>query len=184
MRRTLTGNLEHLAPLALLRLVSATSPSGILEIDTPDGLLRLEVERGRVARPTNPDLEKAATILGCRRGEFRFTPGETKRLQGEAMNLTDFAEAVGAAASHLEMELVLEESYVDGSEPPKPPHIHVLPNRPMQDPLDELLSDIEAEAPGELLFAHVGVVTQDPHAPLGIKEFKELAEAKLKKLEY
>ena len=162
MRRTLTGNLEHLAPLTLLRLVSATSPSGILEIDTPDGLLRLEVERGRVARPTKHDLEKAATILGCRRGEFRFTPGETRRLQGEVMNLTDFAEAVGAAASHPEMEIGLEESPVDASKPPTTPQIHVLPTQPMQNPLDELLSDIEADAPGELLFANVGVVTQDP----------------------
>jgi hypothetical protein len=161
MKRTLTGSLEHLAPLALLRLVSATSPSGILEIDTPDGMLRLEVERGRIAKPAKPDLEKAGAILGCRQGEFRFTPGEIRRLEGDAMSLTDFAEAAGAAASNLEMEPLPEEEFVESSDSPQP-NIHVLPTQPMQNPLDQLLSDLEANAPGELLFAEIGVLTQDP----------------------
>ena len=162
MRRTLFGSLEHLAPPALLRLVSATSPSGVLEIETAEGLLRLEVERGRVAMPTKLDLENAAEILGCRRGEFRFTPGEVQHFEGEVMSLTAFAEAAGAAASNLQMELLLEDEFLDSSNPLPRANIHVLPTQPLQNPLDELLSDLEAEAPGELLFAKVGVVTQDP----------------------
>ena len=162
MRRTLSGSLEHLAPPALLRLVSATSPSGVLEIETADGLLRLEVERGRVAMPTKSDLEKAGEILSHRRGDFRFTPGEIQRLKGEVMSLTAFAEAAGVAASNLQMELLLEDEILENSIQLPQAKIHVLPTQPLQNPLDELLSDLEAEAPGDLLFANVGVVTQDP----------------------
>ena len=109
MKRTLSGSLEHLAPPALLRLVSATSPSGVLEIETPGGLLRLEVERGRVVVPSKEDLETAGQILNCQSGEFRFTPSEIHRLDGEVMNLTAFAEAADAAASNLRMEQLLED---------------------------------------------------------------------------
>jgi hypothetical protein len=162
VRRTLSGSLEHLAPPALLRLVSATSPSGILEIETADGLLRLDVSRGHVAMPSKPDLETAGKILGCRRGEFRFTPAEVRRFEGDAMSLTAFAEAAGAAASHVEIELFLEEDLLETSGSLPRANIHVLPTQPLQNPLDELLSDLEADTPGELLFAKVGVVTQDP----------------------
>ena len=170
MRRTLSGSLEHLAPQALLRLVSATSPSGVLEIETPDGSLHLDVERGRVAMPGKHDLEKAGRILGCRDGEFRFTPGEMQRLDGDVMSLTAFAEVAGAAASNLEMELLLEEDFLEVSRLPQQANIHVLPTQPLQNPLDELLSDLEAETPGELLFAEVGLMTQDPRWWRGVLE--------------
>lgn len=162
MRRTLSGNLEHLAPPALLRLVSATSPSGVLEIDTPEGLLRLEVERGRVALPDKAELEHAGRVLGCRAGEFRFTPKEIRRLEGEVMKLTAFAEAAGSAASNLELELLLDEDFYQDSQRLQQTNIHFLPDQPLQNPLDDLLSDLEGEAPGDLLLAEVGVVTQDP----------------------
>ena len=162
MRRTLSGSLEHLAPPALLRLVSATSPSGVLEIETDDGLLRLEVERGRVAVPSKADLETAGKIIGCRHGEYRFTPGEIRRLEGDLVNLTAFAEAAGAAASKLKMELLLDDDDVEGRGSHPRPNIHVLPAEPLQNPLDQLLADLEADAPGELLFAKIGLVTQDP----------------------
>ena len=162
MRRPLFGSLEHLAPPALLRLVSATSPSGVLEIETAEGLLHFEVERGRVAAPTKADLEKAGRILGCRRGEFRFTPREIQSVKGDVMSLTAFAEAAGAAVSSLQMERLLEDDFLEISNPLPQANIHVLPTQPLENPLDELLSDLEAEAPGELLFAKVGVVTQDP----------------------
>jgi hypothetical protein len=78
------------------------------------------------------------------------------------MSLTAFAEAAGAAASNLQMELLLEDEFFETSTPPARANIHVLPAEPLQNPLDEMLSDLEAEAPNELLFANVGVVTQDP----------------------
>lgn len=162
MRRTLSGSLEHLAPPALLRLVSATSPSGVLEIETADGSIRLDVERGCIAMPSKPDLETAGKILGCRRGEFRFTPGEIRRLEGDVMSLSAFAEAAGAAASSFEMELLLEKDLPDARRPESRAKVHVLPVEPLENPLDELLSDLEADTQGELLFAELGVATQDP----------------------
>ena len=112
--------------------------------------------------PTKSDLEKAGKILDSRRGEFRFTPGEIQPVKGEVMSLTAFAEAAGAAASNLQMDLLLEDEFHDRSDLLPQAKIHVLPTQPLQNPLDELLSGLEAEAPGELLFAKVGVVTQDP----------------------
>jgi hypothetical protein len=170
VRRTLSGSLEHLTPPALLRLVSVTSPSGVLEIETEDGSLRLDVERGAVVMPSKGDLEAAGKIIGCRRGEFRFTPGEVRRLEGETVSLAAFAEAAGAAAARLEVEHFLVNEGLDGLESVPRANIHVLPSEPMQNPLDELLSDLEAEAPNELLFANIGAVTQDPRWWRGVLE--------------
>ena len=162
MRRTLSGSLKHLAPPALLRLVSATSPSGVLEIETVDGVLRLEVERGRVAMPEKVELERAGKVIRCQKGEFRFTPGEIQPIEGEVMSLTAFTGAASAAASNLHMDMLFEGEFPEMSSPLPEAKIHVLPAEPPRNPLDKLLSDLEEEAPAELLFATVGVVTQDP----------------------
>jgi len=162
MKRVLSGSLEHLPPMALLRLVSATSPSGVLELETSAGSLCLEVDRGRVRRPPAEELESAGKVLGCQHGEFRFSPGEVSPLEGEVLSLTAFAEAAGTAARYLEVDRLLEEDFVEISRPVESAHIHVLPAEPPQNPLDDLLADLEMEAPGELLFAQVGVVAQDP----------------------
>jgi hypothetical protein len=142
--------------------VSVTSPSGILEIETEDGSLRLDVERGHVVMPSEADLEAAGRIIGCRQGEYRFTPGEVRRLDGEIVSLVAFVEAARAAAARLEVEHFLVDEDLVGRGSLPSPNIHMLPSEPLQNPLDELLSDLEAEAPGELLFAEIGVVTQDP----------------------
>lgn len=162
MKRVLSGSLEHLPPMALLRLVSATSPSGVLELETAEGSLCLEVDRGRVKRPPKEDLESAGKVLGCRRGEFRFSPGEVSPLEGAVVSLTAFAEAAGGAARYLEVDRLLAEDSVEISRSMTGTRIHVLPAEPVQNPLDDLLADLELEAPGELLFAQVGVVAQDP----------------------
>ena len=112
--------------------------------------------------PTKLELENAGEVLGSRSGEFRFTPREIQPVKGEVMSLTAFVEAAGAAASDVQMELLLEDEFKEISNPMPQANIHVLPTQPMQNPLDDLLSDLEAEAPGELLFAKVGVITQDP----------------------
>jgi hypothetical protein len=162
VKRVVSGTLEHLSPPVLLRLVSATSPSGVLEIETADGSLRLEVDRGCVAMPPRTELERVGKVLGSREGRFRFAPGDVCRLEGEVISLTAFAEAAGAAASNFEVDRLLELDFLDASMPPGRANIHVLPSEPPQDPLHDLLSDLEAEAPGDLLFAEIGVAAQDP----------------------
>ena len=162
MKRVLSGSLEHLPPMALLRLVSATSPSGVLELETAEGSLCLDVDRGHVRRPPKGDLESAGKVLGCRSGEFRFSPGEVSPHDGELLSLTAFAEAADAAARYLEVDRLLAEDSVEISRRAKGANIHVLPSEPAQNPLDDLLADLEIEAPGELLFVQIGVVAQDP----------------------
>ncbi len=161
MRRVLSGNLEHLAPTALLRLVSATSPSGILELDTTDGSLRLEVDRGRVRMPSRSELASAGQVLACRHGGFRFSPHEVAPHEGEVLSLTAFAEAAGAAASNQEVDRLLEEELIEISQPLSRANIHVLPSEPPQNPLADLLADLEVEASTGLLVARVGVAVQD-----------------------
>ncbi|MEJ2189203.1 MAG: DUF4388 domain-containing protein [Acidobacteriota bacterium] len=169
MKRALSGSLEHLAPQALLRLVSATSPSGVLELVTEVGSLRLEVERGRVAVPSPDDLRHAARVLRCVDGFFRFEPTEPPGIEGEGLSLTAFADAALASGREssssdpsVEIERLLDEEVFEIAQLEDRPNIHVLPSEPPQNPLEDLLADLEAEAPGELLFAQVGVVAQDP----------------------
>jgi len=162
VKRVLSGSLEHLAPAALLRLVSATSPSGILELETADGSLRLEVDRGRVKMPSRSELVSAGRVLACRRGEFRFSPHEVEPHEGEVLSLTAFAETAGGAASNLEVDRLLGEEFLEVSLPLSRTNIHVLPSEPSQNPLDDLLADLEVDAPTELLIARVGVAVQDP----------------------
>ena len=177
MKRTLSGNLEHLAPPALLRLVSATSPSGVLELVTDAGSLRLEVDRGQVGVPSEADLRHASKVLQCTNGVFRFEPCKIPRIEGEAVSLTAFSDAAAAghraspgAGSSVEIERLLDGVVFEISQPESRTNIHVLPAAPPQNPLDDLLSDLEAEAPEELLFAQVGVVAQDPRAWRGSLE--------------
>ena len=162
MRRPLSGSLEHLSPPALLRLVSATSPSGVLELETEVGSLRLEVKRGRVAVPTTEELENAGRILACRSGGFRFAPGHVGELEGDALTLTAFADAAGAAASDLKLGSLLDGDFVESSPPTLESNLHFLPSEALPNPLDDLLADLESGAPEELLVSRIGVVAQDP----------------------
>ena len=170
MRRILSGSLKHLAPPALLRLVSATSPSGILELVTDAGSLRLEVDRGQVGMPSEVDLRHAGQVLECCDGAFRFEPCQVTSLEDGGLSLTDFADMavaslrqpVSDAGRETEVDRLLAGEVFEISRPASHANIHVLPSAPLQNPLDDLLADLEAEAPEELLFAQVGVVAQDP----------------------
>jgi hypothetical protein len=166
----LTGSLRHLAPTVLVRLLSATSPSGVLELVTDVGSLRLEIFAGRVPVPTLEELRQAGRVLRCADGAFRFEPMEVSPLQGEALTLAAFAEAVQTVerglepsfASDVDLECLLSGEIVNLARPAQLANIHVLPEAPLEDPLHELLSDLEAIAPGELLLTQVVVVGQDP----------------------
>ena len=166
VRRSLSGRLENLAPTTLLRLISATSPSGVLEVDTNRGLLRLEVDRGRVPLPSPEKLKIAREVLASRSGEFRFLPCEVHHAGSEVLSLAEFAEAAdpvrrGSGPVHAADPSAAGEGVA--SEGPK---IHVLPSAPLLDPLDDLLSDLEFEVSSQLLAAEVGVVAEDPQRGL------------------
>ncbi len=170
MKRILSGSLKHLAPPALLRLLSATSPSGVLELVTDAGSLRLEVVFGRIPVPTVDELRHAGHVLRCADGAFRFEPCELRSPSGDVMTLTSFAEAAQAVergvdpmlTTDVDVSRLMAGDIVELAQPARVANIHVLPKAPLENPLDELLSDLESIAPGELLLTQIGVVAQDP----------------------
>lgn len=162
MSRPLSGNLEHLSPPALLRLVSATSPSGVLVLETAEGELRFEVDRGRVREPSEDQLRLARKVLGCKVGRFTFQPQSVEPIEGRALSLSALAEAAEAIDTDTEIESLMTEEIFDFQPSSDAVKIHVLPSEPPRNPLDEMLVDLDAGAPGELLFADIGVFARDP----------------------
>jgi len=160
--RTLSGNLEHLAPPALLRLVSATSPSGVLVLETQEGDLRFDVDRGRVREPTEEQLRLARRVLSCRSGQFTFRPQSMEPIEGRVLSLSALAEAAQAIDTDTEIESLMTDEIFDIQTSPDAVKIHVLPSEPPRNPLDEMLVDLDAGAPDELLFADIGVFAHDP----------------------
>jgi len=160
--RKLSGSLEHLAPPALLRLVSATSPSGVLVLETPEGELRFDVDRGRVQEPTEAQLRLARRVLGCRNGRFTFEPQAIEPIEGRVLSLSALAEAAQAIDTDTEIESLMTDEIFDFQGPSETVKIHVLPSEPPRNPLDEMVVDLDAGAPEELLFADIGVFAHDP----------------------
>jgi hypothetical protein len=109
-------------------------------------------------------------VLRCADGAFRFEPCDLHELQGEALTLTAFAEAAqtpdrgveSSFAGEIDVDRLIAGDIVDLARPARPTNIHVLPQAPLENPLDELLTDLESTAPGELLLTQVGLVAQDP----------------------
>jgi len=170
MKRALFGSLSHLAPTTVLRLLATATPTGILELITDAGSLRLEIVEGRVTTVSDEELRRAGRVLECSAGSFRFEPGEMAPLTTDTLALTAFAEAAQAwvhrsrrsPSSDADLERLLAETGPPVESDDEGATIHVLSGTPPENPLDELLSDLEATAPDELLFAQVGVVASDP----------------------
>lgn len=162
MSRILSGSLEHLSPPALLRLVSATSPSGILVLETGEGELRFEVDRGRVREPSEDQLRLARRVLGCTAGSFTFQPQAIEPIEGRVLSLSALAEAAEAIDTDTEIASLMTDEIFDFQTSSDAVRIHVLPSQPPHNPLGDMLTDLEAIVPGELLFADIGVLAQDP----------------------
>ncbi len=170
MRRVLAGSLTHLAPAALLRLLSATAPSGVLELSTEAGELRLETAHGKVVMPSPGELRRTGRILRSSSGSFRFAPSEVRPIEGRALTLNALADAAESTeqvwqavqGGDVDLERLFAGEILELSRPAPAANIHVLPPQPVGNPLDELLTDLEENAPGELLLTQVGVVTRDP----------------------
>lgn len=170
MRRVLSGSLAHLAPSSLLRLLSATAPSGVLEISCEAGDLRLETVKGKVAAPGPEELRRVGRILRAGIGSFRFEPRELRPIVGEGLTLSALADAAEetervwdpALGGDVDLDRLLAGEVMELSRPAPVADIHVLPVRSSQNPLDELLTELQATAPGELLLTEVVVVSKDP----------------------
>jgi len=93
MKRRLSGSLSNLPPATILRVLSATATSGLLEIDSVAGTLRLEICNGRVPAASDGEIEHASRVLACAEGTFVFEPQDLEPTTGVTLPLTAYAEA-------------------------------------------------------------------------------------------
>lgn len=178
MKRILSGSLTHLAPPALMRLLSATATSGVLELVTDEGSFRMEIDHGWTAVPPIDQLDSASRVLTCSEGAFRFEPGDVSSIEGPSLSLGAFADAVRSGLRDLEtghltdieVDRLVSGEIVELAQSATLPNIHLLPSEPPVNPLDDLLEGLADQAPEELLFAQVGVVAPDPRVWRGAVE--------------
>ncbi len=169
MRRALSGDLAHLGPRAVLRLLAAGEATGRLELSTPSAVVVLRLHRGLVEPLDTPDMRALCGVLDGRTGEFRFEPAPPDAAPEGSLAVTALFEAcreAGRATPHgfssdLDVERLLVENVGRTVGRPEP-EIHLLGHHAPEDPLEDMLAELEASAPEELLFAQVGVVTPDP----------------------
>ncbi len=164
VKRTLTGSLAHLSPHAVLRLVAAAAPTGVLELTTAAGALHLEISRGQIAAPSDDELNHAGGVLAERDGTFRFEPCELRPPEGETIDVLALVDAAGRSRP-IRMQFHFDElpaATTGQGVDQLPAAIHVLPRAQPENPLDDMLSELEATAPGELLLTQIGVVAADP----------------------
>ena len=180
MKRILSGSLTHLAPPALMRLLSATATSGVLELVTDEGSFRMEIDHGWTAVPPPDQLDNASRVLQCNEGAFRFEPGDVAPIEGPSLSLGAFADAVRSGLRDLETGVITDievDRLVSGeiteiAQAATLPNIHLLPSKPPLNPLEDLLEGLADQAPQELLFAQVGVVAPDPRLWRGAVEIE------------
>ncbi len=170
MRRALQGNLEHLTPPTLLRLLWATARSGTLELDTPAGSLRMEVIRGRAPALDDDALAAAGRVLAATRGTFRFVPEDLGAPGEETVGLSALVDAAAFMRRQTGVEGGPERTFGEDGTDSRAGDIHVLPDAPPRNPLEALLEALEETAPEELLLAEIGVVAPDPRAWRGSLE--------------
>lgn len=170
MKRVLSGSLSHLSPTALMRLLSATRSSGRLDLVTDVGELSLEVRDGRVDPASADGLTRQTSILACASGAYRFEPSdEADPATDEWLGLADVIQTVSSSktarhslSSDVDIDSLLAGevgAVVSGAIPPT---IHVLPDQVPDNPLEDLLEELEAVAPEEILLREIGVVATDP----------------------
>jgi len=170
MKRALQGSLEHLTPPTLLRLLWATARSGLLELDTPAGSLRLEVIQGRSPAMDDATLAAAGRVFAATRGSFRFLPEDLGAPGEETVGLSVLVDTAAALQRMAGAQSGREPAPAGTGQGSRGGDIHVLPDAPPQNPLESLLEDLEETAPEELLLAEVGVVAPDPRAWRGSLE--------------
>ena len=178
MKRILSGSLTHLGPRALMRLLSATATSGVLELVTDEGSFRMEIDHGWTAVPPPDQLDAASRVLSCTEGAFRFEPGDVSPIVGPSLSLGAFADAVrsglrqldSSQLTEIEVERLVSGEIVELAQSATLPNIHLLGSEPPANPLEDLLEGLADRAPQELLFAQVGVVAPDPRLWRGAVE--------------
>ena len=165
MSRVVSGSLEHLKASTVFSLLGATARSGCFELDTPGGHFELRVDRGRVALPELEACRKLMRALSSPVGSFQFEEGEMEALDGDTVPLTGLIDVVRARGerSPFASDLNFDELLSDESErTPQETNVVMLSDQPVDDPIADLLVDLEEMDPDEVLVSPIGVVANDP----------------------
>ncbi len=176
VHKKLTGDLSHLGLGQLFRLLDAAKASGTLRVEAGETSLELPVVEGATARPSADALATIRRLMGAEGGRFRFQQAPGSRMEGRPIPLSILDELAerGASTEKLASDLGLEELLRTGLEQPLssglPHQLHQLPSEVPENPLVELLEDLQDLAPDDLHLAEVGVVSADPRLWRGTVE--------------
>lgn len=172
MDRALSGKLEDLAPEVLLQLIASTGASGILRLETKKKTVEICFTPEGVCVGSQSDLEDVGEVLDLSTGRYSFHPKEIESDPGRVIidsgefliAVRSFRKAGRASfASELDVESLISGHVMEIAGRIDRPEIHVLADVPVPDnPLEDLLGDLEATAPEELLMSTIGVITVDP----------------------
>lgn len=172
MDRALSGRLENLAPEVLLKLIASTGASGILKIETRKVSVEICFVPEGICVGEMSELEAVAQVLEKSKGSYSFTRKDiTIDPDRVIIEFGEFLSAVrstkrkpsAAFASEIDVEALVSGQVMEIAGRVDRPEIHVLAEAPtVENPLVDLLSDLEATAPDELLMVQLGVITMDP----------------------
>ncbi len=165
MSRVVKGRLEHLAASTVFSLLGATARSGVFELETVSGRYEFSVDRGRVALPDLELCRRLHRMLSSGAGTFQFSEGSVEAIDGDTVALTGLVEVVRARGerSPFASDLDFDELLGDGTETPlRETKVVMLSEQALEDPIADLLTDLEAMDPDEVLVAPIGVIANDP----------------------
>jgi len=170
--RALSGRLEDLTPEILLQLISSTGASGLLHLTTAEREVEICFTAEGICAGSRAELEEVAAVLDASEGSYSFIrkemPGDPHRVlidAGEFLAaLRSLAPASKAAfASEVDVESLVAGHVMAIAERVDRPEIHVLADAPVaENPLEDLLVDLEETAPDELMMTRIAVMTVDP----------------------
>ncbi len=176
VRRKLSGDLSHLGLGQLFRLLGAARASGTLTVEAGDTRLELPVVEGSTVRPSAEGLAVIRRLGRSGSGRFRFEQAPQTTVEGRLVPLAILDELAeqGAGAEKLSSDLALDELLRSELKLPfaaaPPPELHHLPPEAPEDPLGELVEDLQDLAPEDLHLARVGVLSADPRLWRGTVE--------------
>jgi len=172
MIRELKGKLEDLAPEVLLQLIASSGASGILRLSSGDIEVRVCFVPDGICAGGDREMKQLARMLDAVSGEYVFQRGTIPPgTQGVVIDSGEFLAALqelrlkkkAPFASEIDVEALVSGQVMDVVGGARRPEIHVLDDTALpENPLDDLLADLEQTAPDELMMVSLGIVTVDP----------------------
>lgn len=175
VRKKLAGELAHLGFGELLHLLDAAGATGRVTVNGPAGTFEMMVIGGKTPRPTSDGLKTLRRLFPAKEGRFRFEQDLGLESDEKLVSLgilEDLSVRAGSAglSSDLQVEELLQASLSGPLPDAQIREIHQLPAGELEDPMAELVEDLQDVAPEDLQLAQVGVVAADPRLWRGTVE--------------